>query len=424
MHKKRGQYVLPSQADIEYPANTPGLFDVGDFEYWKIKHVLARIQIPEQLHQIEINCPQIAGEDAPLWHAFIARDIPNWKTKNYVPKNPQKWYQIYLKYKREQAAELARDEEILRKSLADINKRKATNVSKIVELRKLPKVPRDAAMMSHNGGVPIGRRETGVIKRPPSSLTWTAGSKTKMTDGKSVMASVRREANDMAQRGRLIKPTAQLGGSLKQISKAPAGMVDQHRRERLPEIKPPVKILSRKKSNAMDKNSPGPSLEERENRLRAMTMSRGNTAGVAEANYAGSSDDEDGCMQASDLEDLFDERPAPPKPKSRPVPSSSRTPAVASSARPAATARPQPRQTPPAAAPRPKPSDIISSMISKPRPKPSPHVSPSPRSSTSTPTSMARSPSPSEGKKPLGMIKRRAPADIFNRGASKKPRTR
>jgi elongin-A len=436
MHQERSQLVPPSpplppqkSSPQATPLIPPGLLDVGDFEYWKIKPVLARIDSPEQLHQIERNSPQIKGEDAQLWHAFIQRDIPNWKTKNYIPKNPNKWYEIYCKYKKEQRKELERDEEVLRRSLADINNKKATNVSKIVELRKLPKLPRDPRMMANNGGVPLGRnRETGVLKLGASALTWTSGSKTKLTDGKSVMTRARREAKEISHRGKLAKPTAELHGSTRQIKKAPAGMVDEYRRDRLA-AQPQVKILSRKKSNAVDFNESlgGPSLEEREKRLRALTMSRGNAFGAAEATLVGSSDDDED--EGSDLDDLFDEKP---NPQSRPMGTallamSSRPQAASSSSFQPSTVRPQPRHLPPAASspvptPKPKPSDMISSIISRPRSKPSPRA-PSPTRS-STPTTFSRSPSPGGERKPIGMIKRRAPADIFNRAPSKKPRAR
>ena len=82
------------------------LTDVGDFEFWKIRDVLARVTSPEQLHEIEIASPQIQGEDEELWRALIARDIPDWRKKNYVPKDPRKWFQVYKKYKKEQQREI------------------------------------------------------------------------------------------------------------------------------------------------------------------------------------------------------------------------------------------------------------------------------------------------------------------------------
>jgi len=162
------------------------LTDVGSFEYWKIRTVLQRIDSPEQLHQIELRSPQIRGEDAELWRAFIARDIPNWQTKNYSPKNPFKWYEVYVKYKKEQRKEIERDEEILRNSMMGLKRERETHVSKVVDLRALPKVPKDPRMLANNGGVPIGKFK-GFKKEGANALIWTSGSKTKLTDGKSVL---------------------------------------------------------------------------------------------------------------------------------------------------------------------------------------------------------------------------------------------
>ena len=401
--------------------------DVGDFEYWKIQSILKRVDSPQQLHEIETSSPQIKGEDAELWMTFIRRDIPNWKDKNYAPKNPTKWYEIYCRYKKELRKELEKDEQELKARMAELNKKKATNVSKIVELRKLPKLPRDPRMMANNGGVPIGRnKENGVIKPGASSLTWTTGSKTKMTDGKSVMTRARREAREISQRGRLSRPTHQLHGVAGQVKHAPMGMVNEYRRDRLP-AHAPVKILSKKRhvlkqfegSLSMERDS---SLEERENRLRALTISRGQGFGAAEPTLVSSEDDED-----DDLEDLFDEKP---KQTHASTTVSSRSSHSQSSS--SHLIKSQPRQLPnsisPSSAssskqaPRTKPSDIISAMISRPKLKSAPRSSP-PRG-PSTPATVSRSPSPGRVERNRMMIKKRPPPDVFNHATSKKPRAR
>ncbi|EHL02654.1 putative Elongin-A [Glarea lozoyensis 74030] len=289
--------------------NIRSLTDIGDFEYRQIKNILDRIDSPEQLHQIEINSPQIRGEDAELWQKFIARDIPNWKQKNWAPKNPTKWYEVYVKYKKDQAQEIARDEEILRNAMMGLKKHKAGNVSQIVSIRDrtLPKLPRDPRMIANNGGVPLKG------KTPPSSLNWTAGSKTKMSDPKGVLARARREAAQIAQMGKLATPTHQLGQRKNQIRQAPAGMANEYRLA----AQPALKILSgkRKTTGSYSGGVAGPSLEEREAKLRALTGHAGATA-----NYVGSSDDDDDDILAGgyeydqdeeeeDGDDLFDEKP-------------------------------------------------------------------------------------------------------------------
>jgi elongin-A len=388
--------------------------------------VLLRLESPAQLHEIETHSPQIRGEDAELWRAFIARDFVNWEQKNYAPKNPLKWYEVYLKYKREQEREIARDEEILRASMGQLKKKKETNVSKVVDLRALPKVPRDPRMLANNGGVPIGKR-TGLFKKEgPSSLVWSAGSKTKMTDGKSVLTRARREAKEISQRSKLAKPTHELTARAGQVRKAPAGMVNEYKKA----VQPAIRILSRKKNpggNNITGGITGPSLEEREKRLSAIQagMSPPKNSTTEGVTLVGSSDEEDG---GDDLDDLFDPRhltSSTSRPASRPIARTS-----SSSSRPTpSTERPISRQPPssstsscrPSTNPS-KPSDYISSIVSRPKPSgssPATRPNPAPRSRSPSPSRAERKPPP-----PPVLMRRKAEVDIFNRSATKRPRNR
>jgi elongin-A len=412
------------------------LTDVGSFEYWKIRSILQRIESPEQLHQIELRSPQIRGEDAELWRAFIARDIPNWQTKNYSPKNPLKWYEVYVKYKKEEQKEIKRDEEILRNSMLGLKKERETHVSKVVDLRALPKVPKDPRMMANNGGVPIGKSR-GFKKEGASALMWTSGSKTKLTDGKSVLTRARREAKEISQMSKLSRPTHQLKGKMGQVMRAPPGMVNEYQKA----TQPALRILSRKQ-NPEGKFSwgisgiSGPSLEERERRLRALTSggagSKSDASGGLKETLVGSSDDDEGD-DLEDVDDLFDEpgesRPrtfasSPSPPQSKPPPSRHHPSSPASSSRhPQPTSRPRPQASlasPPLASarPEPKPSDLISSIISK--SKPSPPSAPPPRIHSAPPS---RTASPAPGASKPMMPRKRTEVDVFNRGV-KKPRVR
>ncbi|EKD20651.1 uncharacterized protein L3040_006375 [Drepanopeziza brunnea f. sp. 'multigermtubi'] len=342
----------PSLVDLCTKAcvkNVRSLIDVGSFEYWQIRTVLQRVESPEQLHQIEQNSPQLLGEDAELWQAFIAKHIPNWQTKNYRPKNPTKWYEVYCKYKKEQKEEIARDEAILRTSMMGLQKARETNVSKIVDLKMLPKMPRDPRMMANNGGVPL-KGKSLFRKEAPSSLNWTSGSKTKMTNGKSVLTRARREAKEISQMGKLAKPTHRL--ALGHVQKAPAGMVKEYRTA----AQPAIKILSKKSGASglsISGGVTGPSLEERERKLRA-AMGSGSGAGT-NATMVGSSDEEDFIVDDDD-DDLFDETPkTQARPASSSRVSSSRPSDLSSKARPAGPASSPPARSRGATSPQPKP---------------------------------------------------------------------
>jgi elongin-A len=432
---------------------------VGDFEYWKIKPVLSRVASPEQLHEIEKASPQIRGEDAELWRAFIARDIPDWKRKNYVPKNPLKWYEVYKRYIKEQKKEIEMDKAKLIEAMQGLKKEKEAHLTeKVKDTTRLPKLPKDRGMMANYGGVPIGGRKKGFAK-PSSVLSFTAGSRTKMTSPAALLTRARREAKEMSTRNKLSQPTDQLK-SKTQILQAPQGMVNEYRTA----AKPAIRIFTpRKKSGSgitNDNRSGGPTLDEREQRLRALTMKHTSEAG----NYTLVDSDSDSNHSEPEEDDLFDEpEPNPaPSPKKFPPSTPFRNPAgpVSGSSRPPVQSSKLSSTTAsrPASAPlrsNPKPSDLISSVISKSRPSPSqpqpqpqaqalssphsktlreskPHASaPRPAAAAST----ARSPSPGSGSnpssnpnlrttgrplpKPTVIMKRKAKVDIFNRRAKR-----
>lgn len=271
-----------------------------------------------------------------------------------------------------------------------IKKQKETMVSKVVDLRTLPKVPRDPRMLANNGGVPLGKK-SGVARLPPSSLSWGGGSKTKMKDGKGVMNRARREAREISMRSKLVTPTSQLVGNKRQIQKAPAGMVNEYRKA----ADPGLRILSRKKSTVRQFSGgiSGPSLEEREKRLRAAMG--GGSSMTGNETLIGSSDEDSFIDDDEEVDDLFDDEP--PRP-SRPLSASS-------------ISRPPPKDIN-----RPRPVASSSSPATRPfdsgRPKPGPSSSPPPRASTSSPVP--------GGAKPM-MPRKRPPVDVFNRGV-KKPR--
>jgi elongin-A len=295
-----------------------------------------------------------------------------------------KWYEVYIKYKKDQAEEIARDEEILRNAMMGLKKHKDGNVSQIVSIRdrSLPKLPRDPRMIANNGGVPLkgkGKNGPTLSKAPPSSLNWTAGSKTKMANPQGVLARARREAAQIAQMGKLATPTHQLGQRKNQIRQAPAGMANEYRLA----AQPALKILSgkRKSSGSYSGGVSGPSLEEREAKLRALTSHTGGTA-----TYVGSSDDDDDDLLASsyndneeeeeEVDDLFDDKP---ERSSRPYVSSS----------------------PPARHSTPNKPHTTGSALSP----------PSGSSRTASPAPL----------KPM-MPRKRPPVDVFNRGAKKPKR--
>jgi elongin-A len=204
--------------------NIHELTSVGDFLlYEHVAPILQRLDSPAQLRLIEINSPQLEGETGEIWQKFIHKEFPECREKNYVPRNPKSWWKVYERYKREQEIERAAAEAALRESLAGLQKKKNEHVSRIVNQRYLPSPP----MTGRNLGV---RRNFGRGKELPSSLSLNAGSRMKMTNGRSVMKRARREALEIANiRSSLITPTGTSSARSSQVKRAPQGMANERR---------------------------------------------------------------------------------------------------------------------------------------------------------------------------------------------------
>jgi elongin-A len=322
-----------------------------------------------------------------------------------------------MRYKKEYMREIERDKEILREAMLGIKKEKETHVSKVVDAKYLPKVPRDPRMLANDAGVPIEGRKRALAKPGASSLSFAGGSKTKMMDPASVLTRARREAKEISSRNKLGKPTHSLRAVPSQVLRAPRAMVDDYRKA----AKPQLRIFaSRKKQDGVSNlqgPASGPSLEEREKKLRALTMS-------SRVTLVGSDSENE---TEDDLDDLFGRKKAastspPKKPYSKQE--TQHVPNPASSRRPQASrSLPSLTDLSAQAPPEPKPSDLISSITSKPRPQQTRQEQSSPQSKSSPPgpstatttqgkSSPLRRPSP----KPPLITKRKPAVDIFNRG--------
>lgn len=389
-----------------------GLTDVGDFEYWKIRPVLLRVTSPEQLHEIEEVSPQIRGEDAELWRAFIARDIPDWSRKNYVPKNPLKWYEVYRKYIKEQNQEIDLDKARLIQAMQGLKKEKEAHLTeKVKDTSRLPKLPKDPGMMANNGGVPIGARKKG-FARPTSVLSFASGSKTKITSPAALLIRARREAKEISSRNRLSQPTDQLK-SRTRILQAPQGMVNEYRTA----SKQAIRIFTpRKKSGGGTADTGVPASKESD--LRALVMKHTSEVG----HYTLVSSDSDPNHSGSEEDDLFDSpvmEPAAPAKKlvSRKLSTPLRSKPF--QVQPLKTSMPSAsKPAPEVSLSDPGPSDFISSNISTLRSlQPEIDLRPKPQSQSdalSTRPDCKPGPSTISPKQTI-LMKRKASVDIFNR---------
>lgn len=364
-----------------------------------------------------------------MWQRFIKKVDPEWESKKYVPKNPQKWFEVYCKHKREAEDKLRQDENDLRQRMMGLNKHKAAHTSVVVDAKHLPRLPRDPRMRPNNGGVPIGKNgKSHQRSRNDSVLTWGSGSKTKTSDSRGVLLRAKREAKEMSMRGKLGVPANQLK-SRSVVLQAPASMVDGYRRA----AHAPLKIYTSSKKTSSDSTTSkvDAAQEARERRLRALTMGKNQGVQRSETTRQGVSEDDGSSEERpernkptrtaepmvvvddddSEVDDIFDEKPSLPKKSANP------------------------RQVLPPPKPRTNTNALLSSSYNKSSANPGlrstpSHTPPTGSTKSANPTGKSMklgaqrsdSPSVSAGAgAPKPLIRKRAEVDVFNR-QPKRPR--
>lgn len=164
------------------------LEDIGDIPYAFLAPVLRQIQVPDQLAQLEANCPQIQGETGEIWLRLIKRDIPGWQKKPHQPRDPKNWSKVYRKLKREAEKEAEAQQEELRQKMQALQKDRHGHQTTIVDTKfNLPAAARRPAWSfggtARSGwGDPAAPKKTGKVafdklkrgmydaKRPKASM--------------------------------------------------------------------------------------------------------------------------------------------------------------------------------------------------------------------------------------------------------------
>jgi elongin-A len=107
--------------------------DVGDLPYEFVRPILKKIETPEQLKQLEDNCPQLVGETGELWFRFVQRDIPGWQTKKHEPRDPKNWSKVYARLQKEAEKDREAQEQALKDSLQALKTKREESTTKIVD---------------------------------------------------------------------------------------------------------------------------------------------------------------------------------------------------------------------------------------------------------------------------------------------------
>ncbi|CAK7269479.1 hypothetical protein SEPCBS57363_003623 [Sporothrix epigloea] len=207
--------------------NIASITDVGEMAFADAKPILAHIENPQQLHLVELNCPQLSVEPdqmAAVWSRLLTKKIPGWDTKGYLSEEELQslpWIDIYTIAKGAADAAMAQDEARLKQTLAGFSKAKEDNATQLVNNR---------ALARRMPGVMVKRRITGGSNGASAVLNFGSGSRTKLTSGQSVLRRARREAKELSKVAQL---SSQLTENQKiarhQIRQAPAAMMNDHR---------------------------------------------------------------------------------------------------------------------------------------------------------------------------------------------------
>lgn len=217
--------------------NIDMLRDVGDLPYSFLQPVLRFVQSPDQLTELESNCPQLLGETGEIWLRFIKRDIPDWEKKPHEPRDPQNWSKVYRKLKKEAEREKQADEEALKQQMRALQNDRAQNKTLIV----------DSRIGYGSGG---SRMFTGRTTTP-----WGQPSGAPAKTGKAAFDKLKR---GMFDHGRERPKASQIPAHIlaqrkKGVQQAPARMIRMAESEA-----PRTMVLSKQASTSMN-NKPEPS---------------------------------------------------------------------------------------------------------------------------------------------------------------------
>lgn len=271
-----------------------------------------RLDNAAQLRAIEEASPHIANDDEECWLRLINKKYAVLHAQHdLIPRNPASWHKVFAKYARINEKAKTEAEAKLKAAFAGINKKKAENASSIESYQKLPRPPRDMKNVGRKAAV--GRRggsnDTGELK-------FTAGSRTKMTSGASVMRRVKREAAEVAARNKLATPNGALRVRQGQIKQAPKGMAHEHSVKFNPSVKLQPAPVRSEEDEIRDRH-----MREREARLNKL---KANGANILEDSDVDDDDADNvfgggqggGQLNVNDLEDMFDDddddRPSKP----------------------------------------------------------------------------------------------------------------
>ncbi|EHA25139.1 hypothetical protein ASPNIDRAFT_135894, partial [Aspergillus niger ATCC 1015] len=241
--------------------NVKQLNDIGNIPYVLARPFLLKVESPEKLRTLELQSPHLMRDDEELWLEFIKRDIPRWDEYD-LPEKPDCWYDVYCDLREQVQRAVEEDAEKLKMALDGISSERQEKSAKFVTDRRIIGLPRER---------PTARQRYASYDRR------LGGSPTETKKKNSIFTATKR--NNV-----LTVPTKHLNNRASQVRQAPRSLIEDHirpaeppvaRRKEAPALRAPGRSRPQMSAPSTSQNSleVGPSLREREARLRAITQS-------------------------------------------------------------------------------------------------------------------------------------------------------
>ncbi|KAL8818360.1 MAG: hypothetical protein Q9191_007958 [Dirinaria sp. TL-2023a] len=174
--------------------NIKALTDIGEAPYnSSIRTLLLAIEQPDQLREIEENCPQIIGHDAEVWIKFIRRDVPEYADEDPpIPTEPHKWHIFYRRLLKRNRKQFKADALQLHKTLSGARQAQVDRQLQKIDFDELPQLPRP------DGYTPHPRKPVPPKITKTDTLRFGGGSRTKIRTPADLITKARRTAREAA----------------------------------------------------------------------------------------------------------------------------------------------------------------------------------------------------------------------------------
>ncbi|KAI1973852.1 hypothetical protein LOZ51_002571 [Ophidiomyces ophidiicola] len=213
---------------------------LGDAPFELVRPILAKVENPKQLHNIETSSPQLKQQMSEFWVEIIKRDIPFWREVDLqVPQ--ESWYDFYLSLRKQAAEELEQQAEQVRQVMNGLNSKKVKQSPKVVNARKLglPKEKPTSLQRYANFDRKMGGIEPVFVLAPPAKddgkgLTPFSQQSRWLLEKPRLPSQTKSKKSALPvvkRNGHLCIPTHQLNKRASTVTKAPRSFLDDYKYE-------------------------------------------------------------------------------------------------------------------------------------------------------------------------------------------------